>query len=155
MPIATTSWAMCKAYLAELVEHLEPFMAYMNEQFAPIEAKLARMREYGQIEFDMLLYHFEPGMKLVGFDCPLGRPDAMVLQKREVDTEWNGTRYLMLNGYARRFNGDEYGPRHIRKKIFEYKGTKRMDSLAVMELTPNIEEILKSKHSISPAVSRR
>lgn len=77
---------MCKTYLTDLIEHLEPFMAYMNEQFEPIEKKLARMREYGQMEFELLLYHFEPGQKLVYFDCPSGRPDAFVLTDRHIET---------------------------------------------------------------------
>jgi hypothetical protein len=134
---------MGKTYLAELLAHLEPFLAYMNEQFAPIEAKLARMREYGQIEFDMLLYHFEPGMKLVGFDCPSGRPDAMVLLSREIDTSRGDNGPLVLNGYAYHFDGDEFKMRDVRRKIHRYTGTRRMDSLAAMELPAEVEQILK------------
>jgi hypothetical protein len=82
---AATSWMMCKTYLTELLEHLTPFMEYMNEQFAPVEEKLARLKEFGQMEFDLLPYHFEPGHKLVVFDCPHGRPSAFKLSTRAIE----------------------------------------------------------------------
>jgi hypothetical protein len=139
---------MCKTYLTDLVEHLEPFMTYMNEQFAPTEAKLARMREYGQLEFDILLYHFEPGMKLVGSECGTGRPDAFVLQSRSIGKTFSGSQVLRLRGYAYRFNGDQYEQRFIRTDIEEYKGTQRVECLPVMELPAQLEEALKSMWEI-------
>jgi hypothetical protein len=76
---------MCKNYITGLLEHLDPFMDYMNEQFAPLEKKLARMREYGQMEFDLLLYHFEPEQKLVYYDNAR-RPQAFVVTSRSIET---------------------------------------------------------------------
>lgn len=53
-------------------------MPYMDEHFKPTEERLARLREYGQMEFDLLEHHFEPGQEVVGIDH-LGRPEAFVL----------------------------------------------------------------------------
>jgi hypothetical protein len=77
---------MCKTYLTKLLEQLDPLMTYMNEQYAPLEAKLIRMQEYGQMDWDMLLYYFEPGQKLYEVDCSTGRPDAFVLIDRSIQT---------------------------------------------------------------------
>jgi hypothetical protein len=134
---------MCKTFLTDLLEHLEPFMTYMNEQFAPTEAKLARMREYGQFEFDILLYHFEPGMKLVRFDSA-GRPDAFVLQSCSLGSSWNGP-VVNLHGYAYRFNGDYYERRSVGTEIDQFKGTQRAECLPVVILPSQLEESLKSK----------
>lgn len=51
---------------------------------------------------------------------------------------------MMLRGTAYRFDGDGYSERFTRRKIKEYKGTQSVNSLAAMELTPSIEEALKS-----------
>jgi hypothetical protein len=135
---------MCKAYLTELIDHLEPFVAYMNDQFAPLEAKLARLHDYGQLEFDVLLYHFEPGMKLVGFDCATGRPDAFVLSSRSMGQDMCG-RFLALVGYAYKFDGDQYAKRPIRTRINEFEGTRPVNSLDAMELSADLEEELKGE----------
>jgi hypothetical protein len=135
---------MCKAYVTELVDHLEPFVKYMNEQFAPLEAKLARLHEYGQLEFDVLLYHFEPGMKLVVSDCATGGSDASVLLGRSIGRDIRG-RFVMLDGYAYRFNGDQYAKRSVQTRIYEFKGTRPVDSLAAMEMSVELEEKLKGE----------
>jgi hypothetical protein len=80
MHLAATTWVQCKAYLDELFPRLEPFMDYMGEQFAPIEKKLARMQEFGQMEFDLLPYHFEPGQKI------MSDGSAFVLTSRGIQT---------------------------------------------------------------------
>jgi hypothetical protein len=135
---------MCKAYLAALVEHLEPFMTYMNEQFAPVETKLATLRECGQLEFDVLVYHFEPGMKLVRFSCSDNHPDAFVLTNCSLERAWFGDEVVRLSGYAYKFDGDEYERRSVRTDIEKFEGTKPMQSLSAIELTAQIEEALKS-----------
>jgi hypothetical protein len=119
-------------------------MAYMNEQFAPLETKLACLREYGQIEFDVLPYHFEPGMKLAKIDCATGRPDAFVLTSRSMGQDMQG-RFLALNGYAYRFDGDQYVQRPMRTKVRTFQGTRLTESLAAVELSAALEAELMGK----------
>jgi hypothetical protein len=146
VPIESPAWSTCQPLLAELVEHLEQFVAYMNEQFAPTEGKLARMREYGQIEFEMLLYYYEPGMKLVGTSSINGPLDAMTLKSRSIDTDCLGNRFLLVEGYAYHFDGDDFTLREVETvKIYEYKGTRRIDGLPARELSSDIEAMLKGK----------
>jgi hypothetical protein len=59
-------------------------MDYMNQQFMPVEEKLALLKKYDQIEFDLLPYYFEPGDQLVEFDPSPCRPSAFVLTSRAV-----------------------------------------------------------------------
>jgi hypothetical protein len=82
---ASASTKICEVYLTELVKHLGPFMSYMNHHFAPVERQLARMREYGQIDFALLPYYFEPGQKFMYYDDHSGRPDAFILESRYVE----------------------------------------------------------------------
>lgn len=76
---------MCKTYLIELLEHLEVFMDFFEQKFEPVEQKLNRLREFDQMEFDHLIYYYEPGQKLVHFDSN-GRPEALILTSRKVQT---------------------------------------------------------------------
>lgn len=150
---------MCKTYLSELVEHLEVFMEYFNEKFAPIEQKLARLRDFDQMEFDYLIYYYEPGQKLVTFDAN-GRPEAFVLTSRKIQTsvisdspytgnsfvhrQW-GAREISLIGYAYWYNGDEYLKKTITAGTNEYKGTRPSSGLPAVLLTDEMEATLKGK----------
>jgi hypothetical protein len=119
-------------------------MAYMNTQFAPLEAKLARLHEYGQIEFDVLLYHFEPGMKIVNVHGARGRPDAFVLSGKSLGQDMCG-RFLALQGHAYRFDGDQYTMRVVQAQIREFRGTRPIESLAAVELSPELEKELTGR----------
>lgn len=136
-------------------------MEYMNEQFAPLEEKLARLKEFGQMEFDLLPYHFEPDHKLVVFDCPRGRPSAFKLTSRAIEryassslgrvvgyslhrSDWRGRR-MMLRGVAYKFDGDAFVQKGIETEINEFKGTMPAQELEAIHLTTVIEEGLTSR----------
>jgi hypothetical protein len=102
------------------------------------------LRECGQLEFDVLLYHFEPGMKLIRFPCGESHPEAFVLTSRSLYKPWFGDVVVRLSGYAYTFNGDEYERRSVRTDIEKFEGTIPIQCLPAMELPAQIEEALKS-----------
>ncbi|KAK0484855.1 P-loop containing nucleoside triphosphate hydrolase protein [Armillaria novae-zelandiae] len=137
--------------VADIIEHLDVLVGYVEEQFRPTAHRLELVTSYGHIEFDLLQYFFEPGHHVSMLDTS-GLPVAFVIKKRFYETIEN-VRFLHVSGYGMYWDGFAYEPRKIDNRIESFKGTTEASSLPIVHLTPAIKEKLTKRGRIYASFS--
>ncbi|KDQ49215.1 hypothetical protein JAAARDRAFT_43006 [Jaapia argillacea MUCL 33604] len=137
-----------EAYFKRAIEHFTVFLDYVDEQFKPTADRLALLTSYGQIEFDQLVYYFQPGDKYSTNDGDF----AFVLESRHYYQTMTG-RIFAMSGSGYEWNGQKYTKYSVDKEIFEFKGSREIRSLICKALTPELEATLKERGKLYTSLS--
>ncbi|KDQ49893.1 hypothetical protein JAAARDRAFT_42485 [Jaapia argillacea MUCL 33604] len=121
-------------YLKDAITHLEVLLGYLDGQFQSIADRLKLLNSYGQIEYDQLIYYFQPQEKYSTFGCD--GPIAFVLDSREYDTCNNR---FVIEGTTYVWDGDEYSKSSITRRINTFPGSLGLEYLSCKVLTPELE----------------
>ncbi|KDQ49902.1 hypothetical protein JAAARDRAFT_42494 [Jaapia argillacea MUCL 33604] len=121
-------------YLNNAITHLEVLLGYLDEQFQSIADRLKLLNSYGQIEYDQLIYYFQPQEKYSTSDC--AGPIAFILDSREYDT---CDKCFVIEGTTYIWDGDEYTKSSITRRIDAFPGSLGLEYLSCKLLTPELE----------------
>ncbi|KAJ7586778.1 P-loop containing nucleoside triphosphate hydrolase protein [Mycena floridula] len=132
--------ATATATIVEFSEHLAVLMQFIEEEFKPIGDKLALVTAYGHIEFELLMFLFQPGQHLVTLDDE-GQPIAFRVKSRSIEIDILPV--FIISGKAKRWNGSQYESYKVHRKVGRFEDTVAISSLPFQEIKPEIQEKLR------------
>ncbi|KZT22805.1 P-loop containing nucleoside triphosphate hydrolase protein [Neolentinus lepideus HHB14362 ss-1] len=127
-------------YLTDIGDHAEILLQYLDEEFKPTAERLAALLSYGQIEYDLLRYHFEPDVTVF---TTTDDPMAYIITETEYIT--SDPKAYHMTGKAVRWSGHKYEWHFVSIKITQFAGTKELDALPCAVLTDEVKENLKKR----------
>lgn len=130
-----------KQYLADVVEQVGVLLTYLDEEFQPTADRLALLLSYGQIEWDLLIYYFQPKST---YSAEQEDKIAFVLTNRYYEMS-SSNPYFQLEGEGWMWDGSSYVQYSLSRTIYQYKGTKDLDALPCMSLTVELQDKLRER----------
>ncbi|KDQ49905.1 hypothetical protein JAAARDRAFT_42499, partial [Jaapia argillacea MUCL 33604] len=135
-------------YLKDAITHFEVLLGYLDEQFKSIADRLELLNSYGQIEYDQLVYYFQPQEKYSTSE--VHGKIAFVLNSRYYDDYSN---CFCLDGMAYAWNGSKYSTTSVSRTVRSFPGSVELESLSCKVLTPELEAKLTERGRLYTTLS--
>ncbi|KDQ49892.1 hypothetical protein JAAARDRAFT_42481 [Jaapia argillacea MUCL 33604] len=135
-------------YLKDAITHFEVLLGYLDEQFKSIADRLELLNSYGQIEYDQLIYYFQPQEKYSTSE--VHGNIAFVLNSRYYD-DYN--KCFCLDGMAYVWDGCEYSVTSVSRIVRSFQGSVELGSLSCKVLTPELEAKLTERGRLYTTLS--
>lgn len=126
-----------KQYLSDILEHAVVLLHFLDAEFQPIADRLAMLLSYEQIEYDLLLYYFEKGRKILAGNV------ALTVQSTRYTGGPDPAFYIKGEGVY--WDGIDYSSYTDSESIAMFKGTAQLEDLSCVLLTPEMEAKLKER----------
>ncbi|KAJ7575648.1 P-loop containing nucleoside triphosphate hydrolase protein [Mycena floridula] len=142
------------AAIVEFSEHFGVLIKHIEEDFKSTGDRLALVKGYGHIEFELLalavqhpnslLFLFEPGDHLVTMD-KAEQPIAFYVTSRHIVRHGDDPDVFHITGNGQRWNGSSYVNYKVSEQVAEFDDTVEITSLAFKAINPEVEEKLRER----------